>query len=278
MAHPVLVALFHALTEAFELLSDPKARAAFDTVLAAKKERKRKHDALDAEKRQLRDQLHAREHAAKKQKADVVDAERKLKAHVDALRKEGEARRKEHAASLKDLLAEQHFYANLPAQKATAPSRPVEEDDPLDRTLIFKWDKKQVKLKEEAALVALLEDFAVPEMTRMKKAQAVVSFKTIENAYAVHSRATSAPALKDTFTSISWAKGKPPDLTATETPSVAEEKSAWPDLTTPATPSLDFEAVTLIRMRKAEEERQRALEREKYRQQLLEEEAAEHAQ
>lgn len=48
-------ALFHELSKAYELLSDPTARAAYDGLQRAKLERRKRHEQLDSKRRKLKD-------------------------------------------------------------------------------------------------------------------------------------------------------------------------------------------------------------------------------
>ncbi|XP_070150363.1 dnaJ homolog subfamily C member 17 [Polyergus mexicanus] len=80
------VAEFYKLSEAIKLLSDNKARAAYDETIAAKKRVKERNREFDAKRRKLKDDLEAREEAFKRAKSD----EERKKMEIEKLRKEGE--------------------------------------------------------------------------------------------------------------------------------------------------------------------------------------------
>ncbi|KAL6421519.1 hypothetical protein ACFW04_014283 [Cataglyphis niger] len=80
------VAEFYKLSEAIKLLSDNKARAAYDESIAAKKRAKERSREFDAKRRKFKDDLEAREEAFKRAKSD----EERKKTEIEKLRKEGD--------------------------------------------------------------------------------------------------------------------------------------------------------------------------------------------
>jgi len=79
---------FHALQQAYTVLSDPEARAAFDALIQARLQRKRKLSTMDAQRRNLKQSLEERENAAKRQRAEELDAQRRLAARMARLKEE----------------------------------------------------------------------------------------------------------------------------------------------------------------------------------------------
>ena len=81
--------LFHKLSQALELLTDPAARAAYDKAQKAKKAAQKRHKELDSKRQKLKEDLEAREGEVNQQnEADFV-ASRNLAAEIERLRKEG---------------------------------------------------------------------------------------------------------------------------------------------------------------------------------------------
>lgn len=89
---PLAAQRFHAIQQAYDVLTDPEARAAFDQLLQARLHRKRKIDAMDAQRRAKRQDLEERENAFKRQRADELDAQRRLAARMARLKEEAAAR------------------------------------------------------------------------------------------------------------------------------------------------------------------------------------------
>ncbi|KNC86517.1 hypothetical protein SARC_01347 [Sphaeroforma arctica JP610] len=100
------LAIFHELSVAYELLSDPKARAAYDAVIAARKAKELKDSKLDQKRKKMKMDLEEREARAKllkQQKAGVfvfgtpsssasvseADAQKALEIEIRRLRAEG---------------------------------------------------------------------------------------------------------------------------------------------------------------------------------------------
>jgi DnaJ family protein C protein 17 len=104
---PDAAALFHALSQAYEVLTDTQAKLAYDNVIKARVERKKKHEAMDSKRRAARDELEAREKAAKRRKTDEMEAEAKYKAELARMREDGGRRRREEEEDLRRMMEEE---------------------------------------------------------------------------------------------------------------------------------------------------------------------------
>lgn len=79
--------IFQQLAKALEVLTDAKARASYDNILKAKREREARYRQLDTKRRKLKTQLDERERQA--QDAADIDAAEKLKQEIERIRKQG---------------------------------------------------------------------------------------------------------------------------------------------------------------------------------------------
>eukprot|EP00112_Aurelia_sp_Birch-Aquarium-sp1_P000613 Seg1058.4 transcript_id=Seg1058.4/GoldUCD/mRNA.D3Y31 product="DnaJ subfamily C member 17" protein_id=Seg1058.4/GoldUCD/D3Y31 len=99
--NPKAAELFHELSEALKILTDPKAKAAFDAVLKAKELAKLRTQALDAKRKKLKQDLEAREAFAQREKEDDNKAKHNLEEEVKRLREEGSKLLKEQQELIK---------------------------------------------------------------------------------------------------------------------------------------------------------------------------------
>lgn len=79
---------FHQLTEAYQILCDPEARAAYDDLDRLRKDREARREKLDLKRREMQDDLLDRERAAKRQQVEMEQAEALLQARISRLREE----------------------------------------------------------------------------------------------------------------------------------------------------------------------------------------------
>lgn len=87
--NPKAAELFQKYSKATEILLDPSARKAYERVLKARKDRAVRNRTLDSKRKKLKDDLEARERAAKDEVESEVDAVQKLAEEIERLRKEG---------------------------------------------------------------------------------------------------------------------------------------------------------------------------------------------
>eukprot|EP01118_Nematostelium_gracile_P007522 TRINITY_DN2452_c0_g1_i1.p1 TRINITY_DN2452_c0_g1~~TRINITY_DN2452_c0_g1_i1.p1 ORF type:complete len:185 (+),score=67.41 TRINITY_DN2452_c0_g1_i1:46-600(+) len=115
---------FQAVRKAYEILSDPKAKEAFDNLIRAKTARKQRDSVMDAKRKRMKDDLEERERASKKKKDDEKEAKKKLKHEIERIKQEGIRRRQEEerikaekAAAQEKEKAKQEFvsFTNGPA-------------------------------------------------------------------------------------------------------------------------------------------------------------------
>ena len=86
---PKAVDLFRRYTKAAEVLLDPAARAAYERVLKARKERDLRNRQLDGARKKFKQDLEAREKASATEEQEEADENARLEKEIQRLRREG---------------------------------------------------------------------------------------------------------------------------------------------------------------------------------------------
>ncbi|GAA5881255.1 hypothetical protein JCM3774_002865 [Rhodotorula dairenensis] len=289
---PQAAALFHELSIAADVLSDPTQRASFDALLAARNARKARFAALDNKRKALAEDLEAREREFKKQKAgEATEAQRKRQ-ELERLKEEGrklremktnqanagEEARKREEADQEELQRRAREAANGGAAAVNGPAGVVELG-PLDKTLKVKWQKSVHPALGSAEAVAtffrtalaphdpdidsaVLSSKTLAQPSKGKFGSGVVAFRSLTAAVrAVKGKAADPDGLWKGF-EVEWAAGQPPAALGTA-PTVAPAATA-PSVSQPPAPKpkqvdADEDAV-LAKMRQRERERERLME------------------
>ena len=103
--NPKAAELFHQLSDAIAVLSDEKAKAAYDNLLKARNRRELENRQLDSKRKKLKDDLEARERAAAYNKStDEALAGARLKAEIERLQKEGQKQMEEEQERLRQTI------------------------------------------------------------------------------------------------------------------------------------------------------------------------------
>merc|ERR1719264_474075 len=104
------VDLFHQLSDALEVLTDEKTRAAYDNLLKARKAAELRIRQLDGKQRKLRDDLDERERNAKVEETIAkVTEEEKLAREIRRLREEGSRLLEEEQEAMRKQIHEERF-------------------------------------------------------------------------------------------------------------------------------------------------------------------------
>lgn len=186
--NPKAAELFHELSEALEILSDAKAREAYDRTLKAKELAKERLRELDSKRRKLKEDLERREKAARNEEKARAEAkksystganlseEQTLEKEVERLRKEGSRALKEEQELIRQqILKEQQ--GKFSFVSSAAPSADV-EDTPRIKV---KW-QKGTSPKSYDSLMQCFSKYGPVLTIVVGKKCAIVEYKTQNDA------------------------------------------------------------------------------------------------
>ncbi|KAG0250558.1 DnaJ (Hsp40), sub C, member 17 [Mortierella polycephala] len=228
---PNAAKIFHELSQAYDLLLDPAARAAFDNLLNVKVQAKERTDKYDTVRKKMKEDLENRENAFKRQQQDEKAAALRMQYEMERLKQENSKKRAEREAELlrqADQLAEAAATARQAARD--------EEASSLDTTLKVKWKKKKHAF-ESGSLKDIFTSYGIVDSCLSKnQGSALVSFKTIKEAYTAMKAHEKEDKGLEAFT-ITWAGGVEPIAVASlrAKDSSASSASSTPPNRTPIT-------------------------------------------
>ncbi|CAO3567491.1 unnamed protein product [Mortierella alpina] len=203
---PNAAKVFHELSQAYDLLLDPAARAAFDNLLNVKVQAKERSDKYDSVRRKMKEDLESRENAFKKQQQDEKAAALRMHYEMERLKQDNIKKRAEREAEL--LRQADQLQEAVTAAKQTARN---EETTSLDTTLRLKWKKKKHTFESEE-LVDIFKCYGIIDSCLSKnQGSALVSFKTITGAYTAMKAYDNEDKALEAFT-ITWAGGVEPNM------------------------------------------------------------------
>ncbi|BGP07589.1 hypothetical protein JCM10049v2_003427 [Rhodotorula toruloides] len=230
---PQAAALFHELSIAVDVLSDPSKRSTFDSLLAARNARKARFAALDNKRKAMAEELERSERESKRAR----EGERSKKMEVERLKEEGRRLREERARQAQGAeegrrkVREEEERRRVEEQRANgrtngAPAEVVELG-PLDKTLKIKWLKSaHPSLVDDASVTAFLERTLAPanpdidsvvlssktlaNPSKGKHGSGVLAFKTLSAAVRVVKGKEADPEGRWKGFEVGWAAGQPP--------------------------------------------------------------------
>lgn len=219
---PEAAELFHLLSIAYDVLSDPATRAAYDNARNARLARKRRNEVFDVNRKRMQEELESRERGAKRARADGEDAEERFRQQLEKLRAEGAELRRKREEAMKAAAAEEEEEKEDEAmidgdgEKEGGGSDGKSRFSEIDRTLRVRWKRKGNQHIDEQHLRGVfskygaIQDCVVPPTKPEKEKKlksALVVFTSIVAAHA---------AIHDTldlaFKDLVWASGKEPDI------------------------------------------------------------------
>jgi len=297
--NPQAAHLFHELTLAHEILIDPGKRDSYDKIYKARQARAERFKSLDNKRKNLAEDLVAREEAYKKARVEERQKERQEKMELERLKEEGErlrkAREEKIDAQAKELKEEQKKRHAQAAQRENEPGL-------LDTTVRLKWPRKQFPALEvdSEAITSLLGKLGIAPSAidsvaisskmatnpKLKNATAMVALKSLTAAVKVVESSNSAAL---TAIEATWASGQEPEMVraareressstegvpaSSSSSSSKQEQSAAPPPPSPPSMSTLNEDSILEQLRARERERERM--EEEIRRQDAEDAAAE---
>lgn len=152
-ADPVAKEKFHLAQIGYDLLSDPAIKLLYDNTRTARLQRKRQNELFEGRRRQMKDDLEARERGVKRGREEEEGDEEKLEREIRRLAEDGQRRRKEREERLKKDLQQQAEAGPSNVSDAAATAAPATGNpsthttnqnsvSELDRTIQVRWPQE----------------------------------------------------------------------------------------------------------------------------------------
>jgi DnaJ family protein C protein 17 len=282
---------FHLLAIARDVLLDPEAKALYDRLRQQKRQRELEHHLLDGKRRQMKEDLEARENGFKRKRNDDFDAEEKLAREIRRLAEDGKRRRmqREEMLSKEKQQEDDEPEESSILESDTAPAPEGSSDVPeIDRTIKVRWPRESMgaamdktKLGEIFSAFGKTDSVLVRKDKRIRMSDAkhksvmATGFIVFNSIVAAHAAVEDAKEKHSFLESVSWARKKPdiqsppvPQFSAPSTPVSTPKsfRSSFPGVRSGGagrgTPSFSFspsspslEEVTMMRLKQAEKRR-----------------------
>ena len=215
----------------YDILSDPTRKSLYDNVRIARLQKKRQNALFEGKRRQMKEDLEAREKGVKRTRDDAEDAEEKLEREIRRLAEDGKRRRKEREDMLRKDVEEEAKAADIIAHSANSHTPRGQTAVPeLDRTVKVRWlregagsaiDTDRLKVlfshfgKVESAFLLKDKKQRIGETSKRKKvvATGVIIYASVVGAHAaVEDTKKQEGAEWKVFDSVYWATNKEPDF------------------------------------------------------------------
>ena len=222
---------FHLLQIAYEVLSDPTIKTLYDNAREARLQKQRQNELFEGKRRQMKEDLEARERGVKRRREDDRSAEEKFEMEFRRIAEDGKKRREMAELRKREKLEEEERMDKEREEAGTAqPDVQTAEERPqggtavpeLDRTVKVRWPRKGAGTDiDKDGLKRLFETFGPVDNAFMLKdkrqrigatkekqnvATGVVVFASIVGAHAAvtdYKRQKGAPW--DILDSVAWA-------------------------------------------------------------------------
>lgn len=251
---------FHLAQIGYDLLSDPASKAIYDNARNARLQRKRQNELFEGRRRQMKDDLEARERGVKRPREE--DEEEKLEREIRRLAEDGKRRRKEREDALRKDLQREADGADSGLQTPQSESACVNGTSAaslgvseLDRTIKVRWpvdsgggsmtvDRVRIMFSKFGRIESA--DILNPKMLRLgkskKKQLAVVCMIQYKSVVGAHAAVEDFPKQDDPdwqlFDSVFWAANREPDfINAHQSPKASDSVPSTP---TPKPPTQRF--------------------------------------
>jgi len=230
---PVAKERFHLVQIGYDLLSDPASKALYDNARNARLQRKRQSELFEGRRRQMKDDLEAREQGVKRPREE--DDEEKLEREIRRLAEDGKRRRKDREDALrKEMQREAEMDTGAKTSGSDTPhanGAPNAQSgvSELDRTVKVRWPVEGEggsitadHVKQMFSKFGKIEsaDVLNPKMLRLGKKQkkqlAVVCMIQYKSVVGAHAAVEDFPKQEgsewDIYDSVFWAANKEPDF------------------------------------------------------------------
>ena len=260
---PVAKEKFHLAQIGYDLLSDPTTKVLYDNTRNARLQKKRQNELFEGRRRQMKDDLEARERGVKRGREEEDGNEEKLEREIRRLAEDGKRRRKEKEDLLRKEMQQE-------VERGATDGRGAESSGPhagngatnnnqgvseLDRTVKVRWPKDgQGAAITEHHITTLFSRFGKiesahllnPKMLRLgtKQKKQLVAICMIQFASVVGAHAAVEDFQKqqgpewDLFDSVFWAANKEPDFLT------AYQSGAESPASNPSTPNRNGRATS----------------------------------
>ncbi|KAI4204526.1 MAG: hypothetical protein LQ350_001076 [Teloschistes chrysophthalmus] len=239
---PIAKEKFHLAQIGYDLLSDPTTKALYDNTRNARLQRKRQSELFEGKRRQMKDDLEAREKGVKRAREEEVGEEEALERELRRLAEDGKRRRKEREDALRKDLEQDAQTQTDPSTFSPGNGIPngTSSVSELDRTIKIRWPissaDESISTLSEKDIATLFSTFGKIESVTMLKpkprlgkkkkkhlaAVCMVQYSSIVGAHAaVEDFPTKQGEEWTKFDSVTWAADKEPDFLSSSTSSAA---------------------------------------------------------
>ena len=233
---PIAKEKFHLAQIGYDLLSDPTSKAIYDNARNARLQRKRQNELFEGRRRDMKNDLEARERGVKRPRDEDQGDEEKLEREIRRLAEDGKRRRKEREEALRrDMQKEAETSdgtAQTPGSASPNPSAAAKMPpgvSDIDRTVKVRWPVEgeggSITADHVKALFSHFgpiesADLLSPKMLRLGKKQkkqlavvCMIQYKSVVGAHAAVEdfQKQEGPEWK-TFDSVFWAANKEPEF------------------------------------------------------------------
>ncbi|EME47143.1 hypothetical protein DOTSEDRAFT_85705 [Dothistroma septosporum NZE10] len=258
---------FHLLQVAYDVLSDEDVRQLYDNARRAREEKKLRESAYSDKRRQMKDDLEARERAGGaglKRKRDEANEEEAYRQELKRLAADGARRRKEREEMLRKEMAD--AMQQEQSTPETAPAAPTRVEEP-DRTIKLRYPAATTDIGQSELTTlfgcfgriehVLLKDKKVKidgEKHRKDYTVAIIVYQSIVAAHKAvvdfPRLARQDPATWGRFEEVNWQSGKEPDCipkqkkpdSASQEPLSTPAKESYAVGEAPSTPAARFKS------------------------------------